>query len=56
LRRIKIYKIGKFDPFDKENSIFEEEHSKIVCVKDSIGIFQGLIEFIEGIIARKINS
>jgi len=24
--------------------------------KDSIGIFQGLIEFIEGIIARKINS
>jgi hypothetical protein len=24
--------------------------------KDSIGIFQGLIEFIKGLIARKINS
>jgi len=29
LRRAKIYKIKNFDPVDKENSIFEEENSKL---------------------------
>jgi hypothetical protein len=52
LRKIKIYKIGKFDSifstgkghFGKENPMF----------KDSIGIFQGLIECIKGLIAINI--
>jgi hypothetical protein len=29
LRRVTIYKIGKFNPVDKDNSIFEEENSKL---------------------------
>jgi hypothetical protein len=29
LRRVTTYKIGKFDPVDKDNSIFEEENSKL---------------------------
>jgi len=33
---------------------FEEEKSKL-DVKDSIRIFQGLFEFIKGLIARKNN-
>ena len=29
LRKVKIYKIWKFDPVDKKNSIFKEENSKL---------------------------
>jgi hypothetical protein len=29
LRRVTTYKIGKFDPVDKDNSIFEKENSKL---------------------------
>jgi hypothetical protein len=61
--RIKIYKIRKFnnifssneDLFHKENSILRRKIQNCMF-KDSIGIFQGLIEFMEGLIARKIGS
>ena len=33
---------------------FEEKNSKL-NVKDSIRIFQGLFEFIEGLIVRKVD-
>jgi hypothetical protein len=46
LRSVQIYKIEKSDPIDKESSIFEEENLKLLF-KNSIGIFQGLIEFIK---------
>jgi hypothetical protein len=53
--RIKIYKIKKFnnifssneDLFHKENSIFRRKIQNYMF-KDSIGIFQDLIEFMEG--------
>ena len=61
-RKIKIYKIEKF------NSVFSTDKDTIgrkkfnlrrknqnQMFKDSIGILQGLIEFIEGLIARKID-
>jgi hypothetical protein len=61
--RIKIYKIRKFnnifssneDLFHKENSILRRKIQNYMF-KDSIEIFQGLIEFMEGLIARKIGS
>jgi hypothetical protein len=52
---VQIYKIEKSDPINKESSIFEEENLKLLF-KDSIGYFQGLIEFIRDLIIRKINS
>jgi hypothetical protein len=62
LGKIKIYKIEKFDsifstdegPIDREKINMRKEIQNWMF-KDSIGIFQGLIEFIEGLIARKID-
>jgi hypothetical protein len=34
---------------------FEEEKSKIRCLWTLLNFIEGLIEFIEGLIARKIN-
>jgi hypothetical protein len=34
---------------------FEEEKSKIRCLWTELNFIEGLIEFIEGLIARKIN-
>jgi len=34
---------------------FEEEKSKIRCLWTQLNFIEGLIEFIEGLIARKIN-
>jgi hypothetical protein len=42
------------DSMDKEKFNLRRE-IKNSMFKDSIGIFQGLIEFIEGLIARKKN-
>ena len=38
----------------KENLIFEEEKSKIRCLKTQLDFFERLIEFIKGLIARKL--
>ena len=42
------------DPIDKENSTWEEKF-KIGCLRAQLDFFQGLIEFIEGLVARKID-
>jgi hypothetical protein len=62
LGKIKIYKIEKFNSIfsTDEGSINKEKFNMRKEIqnwmfKDSIEIFQGLIEFIEGLIARKIN-
>jgi hypothetical protein len=39
---------------DKENS-FEEEKFKIRCLWTHLNFIEGLIEFMEGLIARKID-
>jgi hypothetical protein len=62
LRKIKIYKIGKFD------SVFLTDEGHIgkgkfnwrkaiqnYMFKDLIGIFQGLIDFIDGLISRRTD-
>jgi hypothetical protein len=41
-------------PIDKENSTWGEKF-KIGCLRAQLDFFQGLIEFIEGLVARKIN-
>jgi hypothetical protein len=60
---IKIYKIRKFaNVFSTKKDVISKENSswggklKIWMFKDLIEIFQGLIEFIECLIVRKINS
>jgi hypothetical protein len=63
LRRIKIYQIGKFDsifssnedPIGKENLILRRKILNYMF-KDSIRFLKVLIEFIKGLIARKIDS
>jgi hypothetical protein len=60
LKKIKIYKIEKFDSIfyidgdfiGKEKFNLRREIKNSIF-KDSIGIFQGLIEFIKGLIAIK---
>jgi hypothetical protein len=60
LRKIKIYKIKKFDsifptdegPIDKEKFNLRNVIQNWMF-KDSIENFQGLIEFIEGLVTRK---
>ena len=34
---------------------FEEEKSKIICLWTQLNFIEGLIEFMEGLIARKID-
>jgi hypothetical protein len=34
---------------------FEEEKSKIRCLRTQLDFVEGLIEFLKGLIARKIN-
>jgi hypothetical protein len=41
-------------PVDKENSIWERKVQDLMLV-DSIEFIEGLIKFIEGLIARKID-
>jgi hypothetical protein len=63
LRKIKIYKIKKFDsifptdegPIDKEKFNLRNLIQNWMF-KDSIENFQGLIEFIEGLVTRKKMS
>ena len=38
-----------------KNIQFEEEKFKIRCLWTQLNFIEGLIEFIEGLIARKIN-
>jgi hypothetical protein len=62
LRKIKIYKSEKFDgifstdegPLGKEKFNLRKQIQNWMF-KDLIGIFQDLIEFIEVLIARKID-
>jgi hypothetical protein len=42
------------DPIYKENSTWGDKW-KIGCLRAQLDFFQGLIEFIEGLVARKIN-
>ena len=62
LRKIKLYKIKKFDSVFSTNECsigkgrlnLRRKNSNWMF-KYSIGIFQGLIEFIKDLIARKFN-
>jgi hypothetical protein len=62
VEEVKKYKDWKFDsiyltdesPVEKENSIWGEK-SKIRCLWTQLNFIEGLIEFMKGLIARKIN-
>ena len=62
IKEVKKYKDWNFDsiylndesPVGKENSIWGEK-SKIGCLWAQLDFIKGLIEFIDGLIARKKN-
>ena len=43
------------EKFQKKNQEFEEEKAKIRCLWTQLNFIEGLIEFMEGLITRKIN-
>jgi len=58
--RIKIYKIEKFNSiFSTNEDLIKKGKFKIVCLRAELDFFQGLIEIIKGLIAKKkieVNS
>jgi hypothetical protein len=62
IKEVQKYKDWKFyniylndeSPIGKENSIWGEKY-KIRCLWTQLDFIEGLIEFIEGLIARKID-